>query len=599
MPGPHELRLIGTGYLRKIRSRSGSYKAMNVDVLLARPGILRVLVSAACVAAGLTGGSSVLAGTRTIDGAGNHPLDLGAADTQLRRAAAAAYPGDGSGSTIIESPARANPRDISNTIFTQSGSITNDRHLTNFVWQWGQFLDHDIDLTNANAANGTANIPITSPGDPLGPDPIPFVRSNYDPTTGTVAGNPRQQINEITAFIDGSNVYGSDDSRAAWLRTGTGGKLRTSTNNLLPFNDGSQANAGGSGTDLFVAGDVRSNEQVGLTAMHTLFVREHNRLADLIALSNPLATDEGIYQTTRKIVGAEIQAITYNEFLPALLGPSAPDAAGYLYSESVDPSISNEFATAAYRFGHSMLSGNLNLVDDADTLQGQLPLRDAFFNPDFLTSDASNLGLLLKGLASTRAQEIDAKVVDDVRDFLFGPPGAGGLDLASLNIQRGRDHGLPDYNTLRGAYGLSMVDSFDDITSDISLQSLLQSLYGGVENIDAWVGALAEDHLFESSVGELVDAILTDQFIRLRDGDRFFFSGDSDLYTPAIQSIIDVDTITLADVILLNTDVTQIQSNVFLVPLPAAVWSGLTLLVAIGVAGIPMRARHKRRFAID
>ena len=96
---------------------------------------------------------------------------------------------------------------------------------------------------------------------------------------------------------------------------------------------------------MFLAGDVRANEQVGLLAFHTLFVREHNRLADKIVKkykralpSGTSERDEHIYQLARKIVGAELQAITYNEFLPALLGPMAPSMVKYTgynrYSQS-------------------------------------------------------------------------------------------------------------------------------------------------------------------------------------------------------------------------------------------------------------------------
>ena len=94
---------------------------------------------------------------------------------------------------------------------------------------------------------------------------------------------------------------------------------------------------------LYCKGDIRANEQIGLIAMHTLFVREHNRLADLISSHYPDTDDEQIYQLARKIVSAEIQAITYKEFLPALLGPYAPDLGSYTgYDASVDPTLANE-----------------------------------------------------------------------------------------------------------------------------------------------------------------------------------------------------------------------------------------------------------------
>ncbi len=159
------------------------------------------------------------------------------------------------------------------------------------------------------------------------------------------------------------------------------------------------------------------------------------------------------------------------------------------------------------------------------------------------------------------AQEIDNEVVDDVRNFLFGPPGAGGFDLASLNIQRGRDHGLSDYNSTRVAMGLDAVESFSDISSDPEVAARLEELYGTVDNIDLWVGGLAEDHLPGSSMGETFTAIIVDQFERLRDGDRFWyenvFSGDA---------LREINGTTLADVIERNSDVSGLQENVFFAP---------------------------------
>ncbi len=508
---------------------------------------------------------------RTIDGTDNNVDNptWGAADTALIRIDEADYLPNGSGEAIVTesapSPfARANPRDISNVIASQSGDIVNDRNLSDWVWQWGQFLDHDIDLTETSPTNGTADIPIDDPTDPLGPNPIEFDRSDFDPQTGTGPNSPRQQVNQITSYIDASNVYGSDEIRAAALRTGVGGRLKTSTDDLLPFNTDGLPNAGGTDPTLFLAGDVRANEQIGLTATHTLFVREHNRLADLLAAHNPDLTDEEIYQKARAIVAAEMQIITYNEFLPALLGTYAPTAADFAYDPTVNSSIANEFSTAFYRFGHSMLSSDLLLVGKNSKVAETLALRDAFFNPGILTEDPATLDLLLRGLAAQHAQEVDNQLVDDVRNFLFGPPGAGGLDLATLNIQRGRDHGLPDYNTLREAYGLSRVTSFSPISSDPMVQAQLEALYGSVDNIDPWVGGLAEDHLPGASTGELVTAALVDQFTRLRDGDRFFYLADETLLSdPDIAAVIDLDEVTLARVIQDNTGIKKLQDNVF------------------------------------
>ena len=165
--------------------------------------------------------------------------------------------------------------------------------------------------------------------------------------------------------------------------------------------------------------------------MQTLFVREHNVQADRIAASNPRLTDEQIYQKARSIVIAELQAITYNEWLPSLLGRGA--IARYAgYDSSVNPGISNEFATAAFRFGHSLLGDDVEFLDNNGIeVRDGVALSQAFFNRDLVQE--TGIDSILKYLSSDPSSEVDTEVVDSIRNFLFGPPGAGGLDLASLN----------------------------------------------------------------------------------------------------------------------------------------------------------------------
>jgi hypothetical protein len=165
---------------------------------------------------------------------------------------------------------------------------------------------------------------------------------------------------------------------------------------------------------------------------------------------------------------------------------------------------------------------------------------------------------LLKYLATDNAQEIDTQLVNGLRDFLFGPPGAGGLDLASLNIQRGRDHGLPGYNAARVAYGLPAVTTFTQVTSDLVLNGKLAALYGTPGDMDLWVGGLAEDHLPGSSVGATFQRILAEQFERTRDGDRYWYE-----FTFGGRQLDAIRATTLADIIRRNTTITKIQDNVF------------------------------------
>jgi hypothetical protein len=334
-----------------------------------------------------------------------------------------------------------------------------------------------------------------------------------------------------------------------------------SEGNLLPFNDEGLANAGGDSADLFLAGDVRANEQVALTAVHTLFVREHNRLADEIAERDPRLPGDEIYERARQIVAAQIQVITYEEFLPTLLGAGALGPYNG-YDPNVAANISNLFSGAVFRLGHSMLSGTLLRLDanGNEIADGHLPLRNAFFAPSRII-DEGGIEPLLRGLALQTCQQIDVQVVDDVRNFLFGPPGAGGFDLAALNMQRGRDHGLPDYNTVRVAMGLQPKSSFAEVTSDTIVQEQLGSVYGSVDEIDVWLGGLAEDPVNGGLVGELVFTVVKLQFERLRDGDRFWYERLPD------DLLRDVADTRLADIIRRNTNIdNEIPNDVFRAP---------------------------------
>ncbi|MFT4572047.1 MAG: peroxidase [Hyphomicrobiaceae bacterium] len=507
---------------------------------------------------------------RSIDGSDNNQSDssIGSAGTTLRRLAPADY---ADGVSELAGQDRASARAVSNLVCAQEEDRSNPVGASDFVWQWGQFVDHDIDLTQGADPAEAADITV-----PLGDfwfDPfetgditISLSRSAWDPTTGGGPDNPREQINQITAWIDGSNVYGSDETRAAALRTNDGtGRLRTSDGNLLPFNEDGLSNAGGTSASLFLAGDIRANEQVGLLAMHTLFVREHNRLARRFGRRNRNASGDQIYEMARQLVGAEIQAITYKEFLPALLGPGAIGS-WRGYDENIDASIRNEFSTASYRFGHSLLSPTLLRLDRRgnEIEEGHLSLSDAFFSPQLIT-DEGGIEPLLRGLAAQLCQTVDPYVVDDVRNFLFGVPGAGGFDLAALNIQRGRDHGLPSYNDLRAAYGLPRIQSFTEITSDETTRMALFAAYGDVDSIDAWVGGLAEDAVPQSMVGPTIEAVLVNQFRVLRDGDRFWYQG-----TLSRRDLRYVERMTLAKIIRKNTNIRgrQVQRNVFRVSAP-------------------------------
>jgi len=504
---------------------------------------------------------------RTFDGSDNNldNADWGKANTPLLRTTTPDY-ADESASLAVRGPRNPNPRDVSNQVCQQDVPRPNPNRLSDFVWAWGQFLDHEIDLTG-QVDDEVEDI--TTPDD----DPvlqratIPFRRSLHDPSSGTGVNNPRQQLNQISAYIDASNVYGSSVERANALRAFDGtGRLKTSVadvGELLPYNVIGLPNDALPNmrvSELYVAGDVRVNEHAVLTCMHTLFVREHNRLCLDIVTCHPemIGCDEAIFQQARVIVSGLMQSITYNEFIPVLMG--ANSLRPYTgYRPNVNASIANVFSSAAYRLGHSMLSSTIRLGTEGRSLA----LRDAFFKPFLI--NLYGIEPFLSGLSVQVMQDIDAHIIDDVRSFLFGPPSVQSqrlLDLPALNIQRGRDHGLPGYNQCREDYGLNRFCSFSELTRNEELQRKLKNLYKEVDYIDPWIGGLVESHLEGANMGEFVFAVLKDQFERLRDGDRFWFQNDPAL---SLEQQIEIDNTRLADVIRRNTAIKDISDNIFLV----------------------------------
>ena len=487
----------------------------------------------------------------------------GAAGAIQIRLAPDGFPGNGA---TLAGADRPNPRLISNLVFDQrdgTGALIdkpNAMEASSLLWVFGQFLDHDLSQTRNGAAFGTASIAVPAgdtvftPGSTLG-----FNRSAFAPGTGTSAANPRQYQNDITAFVDGSNIYGSSQAKlSALLAPGTA-KLLLDANGLIAFD----RNLGGGIGNGAATGDDRASENPALLGMHALFAREHNRTVDAL---NAAAAAEGVtltvaqqFEGARARVEAIMQAIVYNEFLPALVGPD-PLPAYTGFRSTVNPAISLEFSTAIYRLGHTLLSPTIARMEEngATHSAGNLALRDAFGGQARGALAQTGVEAILRGMSTTRSQAYDTYMVEDVRSLLFGQGGPG-TDLAALNIQRGRDHGLPSYAEMRAALGLAPKTSFAQITSDPEIAARLQAAYGQVSRLDLWVGVLAETPVPGGLVGETARAVLIDQFLRLRDGDPFFSLGRGF----GTDELAELWSTRLSDVIVRNTNVTDLQGDAF------------------------------------
>ena len=407
-----------------------------------------------------------------------------------------------------------NARNVSNRVFNDDNvNVFSERDVTQWGFVWGQFVDHTFGLRQENGT--TANIPFSAT-DPLEDfrndlGVIPFVRSAAAPGTGV--SNARQHVNTLNSFIDAEVVYGNTDARLDWLREGfqdgnpdNNGSRLLMPSNYLPRRDsrGNPAAAPTMAVDgrllsnpnrAAVAGDVRANENISLTATQTLFAREHNRIASLLPSS---LSSQDRFQLARAVVIAEQQFITYNEFLPAL-GVTLPAYQGY--DASFNPALSQEFAAVAYR-AHSMIHGEVEIETNVsryssttlNALRAQgvevevngadvaiaVPLGVGFFNPDLVQQ--IQLGPLLQGIGLEPEYKNEELIDNQLRSVLFKVPVSsnpecldgptlpecfnGVVDLGAIDIQRGRDHGVGTYNQVRNAFGLPSKTTFTSITGE-------------------------------------------------------------------------------------------------------------------------------------
>ncbi|KAM4048664.1 eosinophil peroxidase-like [Anomaloglossus baeobatrachus] len=475
---------------------------------------------------------------------------------------------------------------------------TLDKQRSLMFMQWGQWIDHDLDLAPETPARSTflrgidcdhscareppcypLRIPPNDPRIANRSDCIPLFRSS----PAFQQGSPiREQMNVLTSYVDASQVYGSTNELASRLRNNTNqlGLMAVNKNFFdngrpyLPFStngieeDFCRQTNKTSGLPCFLAGDGRVSEQPGLTAFHTLFVREHNRIAGELRRMNPRWNGETLFQETRKILGAISQKINYKDWLPLLLGSSTSRVLPpyRAYNESVNPGASNVFSLV-FRMGHTMIQPFIyRLVDNYRTSQRlpPVPLHLTFFNTWRVVREGG-IDPLFRGLMANQAKlnRQNQILVDELREHLFELFKRLGLDLGAINLQRGRDHGLPGYNAWRRFCGLSQpsnVAQLAQVLRNRPLAEKFMSLYGTPNNIDIWIGAVAEPLLPNARVGELLSCLIGNQFRRTRDGDRFYYERSSE-FTIAQRAAI--NKATMARMICDNTAISQVPRNVF------------------------------------
>nr|XP_048679874.1 myeloperoxidase [Caretta caretta] len=486
-------------------------------------------------------------------------------------------------------------REVSNKIVRfPTEQLVSDQNRALIFMQWGQFIDHDMDFGPATPATVTFSsrtdcqtscakkppcfpikIPPNDPRIKNQSDCIPFTRSAPACTMGRAI---RNQINALTSFLDGSMVYGSEVPLAKSLRNNTNQLGLMAVNQqftdegleLLPFRNMEKdicvLTNKTAKIRCFFAGDTRANEMPELTSLHTLFLREHNRLARELRRLNPQWDGEKLYQEARKIIGAMIQIITFRDYLPHVLGNNFRTAIPFYqgYNDSVDPRISSIF-TIAFRFAHASIQPFVFRLDDRYQPVGPPTLLSKEFFATWKIVTQGGIDPILRGLMANQAKLMTQRqmVVDEVRDRLFEQVMRIGLDLAALNMQRGRDKGLPGYNAWRQFCGLSQLCNLADLSEELrnhKLAKKFMDLYGTPDNIDIWIGALAEPFVPNGRVGPTMACLIGSQFRKLRDGDRFWWENIG-IFTPQQRSAL--RRISLPRIICDNTHITEVPRHIF------------------------------------
>lgn len=451
------------------------------------------------------------------------------------------------------------PRNISNIVCKTSENIFDPRGLSEITTFFGQFVDHTVVATPENHEEKLfIDVPEDDPLFSKVPDgKLEFFRSRR--VGVKERDNEERPQNALTSVLDLVSVYGPNDDRSDALRD-SDGLMMTSARDLLPFNTAELSNQPSEDRKFFVSGDQRVNEHPILTSLHTLFLREHNNIARELKTAFPAWDSNTIFENARKINGAQFQKIVFEEWYPALTGQKLRKYRRF--NRNTDPTVSLVFTTAAFRVGHTMVGNFVNRRGVGNSMMKPVSFKNIFFAGTTLVR-RNGIEPFLRGAIVNRAQKIDTKVHDALRDFLFtNVPGVPGIDLISLNLQRGRDHALPSYNAIRIKFGRPKVVRFDQISSDKDVQSALESAYGSPRNVEAWIGLVAEDHAPGSSMGPTMLAIWRREFTRIRDGDRFYYEAPGLFSQELKDKIPRVNSLfTKADafraILLRNTEITE------------------------------------------
>ncbi|XP_055048116.2 dual oxidase 1 [Misgurnus anguillicaudatus] len=513
--------------------------------------------------------------------------DRGSANSALVRLLPAQY-ADGVYMARQE-PHLPNPRHISNTAMSGQSGLLSHKNRTVLSVAFGYHVWSEIsESRRPSCPPEFMHIEVQKDDPVFGSNSskpvaaLPFQRAAWDHSTGKSPNKPRSQVNHVTAWIDGSSIYGSSGSWCDALRNFSRGLLASGSSQDMPRQSSSSylmwsapdPTTGPGSQRLYEFGNAWANENIFSVIEGIIWFRYHNHLASKLHEEHPSWSDEELFQNARKRVIATFQNIAFYEWLPAFLGIQVPSYSGY--QKYVDPGISAEFEAAAVRFGLTLAPPGVykrnrtchyqsTLNADGSKSPG-LRLCNTFWNRDNPNvQSGQDVDELVMGMASQIAEREDNIVVEDLRDYMYGPLRFSRSDAVALTIQRGRDFGLPSYNQVRESFDMKPVNTWEEINPKLNNTQLLKKLADLYNNdtsrLELFVGGMLEA---QEAPGPVFSAIILDQFERIRNADRFWFENrQNGLFSE--EEIQDIRNTTFHDVLIHVTSAQEgdIQKNVF------------------------------------
>ncbi|XP_061394514.1 peroxidase-like [Musca vetustissima] len=491
-----------------------------------------------------------------------------------------------------------NPRELSLSLHGDDTVMDNTRSM--LTMQWGQVVAHDmsemmegesVDCCKNPNSKYCYSIPLNAHG-PIaltsGKTCLNFARSLSDADVTCPQSNYGyiEKLSKATPFLDLSSVYGNSYEQNIKIRQYFGGYLKTIVNkqqHYLPLTGTTNGECPASMGQCYSTPDVRNQLTPTIAVMQTIFVREHNRIANILGQLNPHYSDEKLFQEARKINIAQYQKITYYDWLPWLLGPVYSYSNGLIYNvdpyqhvNDYDPSWNPvayaENSAGAFRYAHNQIPGWFSLVTSDRAHNKTLRLSDYFKRPGVvqLLQAGRNFDDLVRGLITQLQKRADANLDKEIKHYfdrkLFDE---FGTDLKSIDIQRGRDFGLASYNDYREWCGLPRAHDWSGFANEIGEEkiSLLQKFYKTPDDVELNVGGSLEQHHSEAIFGPTFQCIMGRQFLTARKADRFFFEHHDVNTGFTKEQLAEIRKVNLAAILCANTETLRcVQPNVFLFP---------------------------------